>query len=77
MVYFLRSKSDAPEALQQFLADCATFGKVKRLRSDDGTGFMPQHFQSILRENYVRHETTAYIRNRCFNARLAKHPMRH
>ena len=117
MIYFLKSKSDAPEALQQFLADCAPLGKVKRLRSDNGTEFMSQHFQSILRENNVRHETSApysphqngtverawlslfnmarcllleaklqksmwpcavmaaaYIRNRCFNARLGKTP---
>ena len=59
MIYFLKSKSDAREALQQFLADCAPLRKVKRLRSDNGTEFMSQHFQSILRENNVRHETSA------------------
>ena len=116
-VYFLKSKSNAPEALQHFLADCAPVGKVKRLRSDNGTEFMSQHFQSILRENKIKHETSApysphqngtverawlslfnmarcllleaklqksmwpyavmaaaYIRNRCFNARLGKTP---
>ena len=116
-VYFLKSKSNAPEALQQFLADCAPVGKVKRLRSDNGTEFMSQHFQSVLRENKIKHETSApysphqngtverawlslfnmarcllleaklqksmwpyavmaaaYIRNRCFNARLGKTP---
>ena len=52
-------KSNAPKALQQFLADCAPFGKIKRLRSDNGTEFMSQHFQSILRENRIRHETSA------------------
>ena len=59
MIYFLKSKSDAPETLQQFLADCAPLGKVKRLRSDNGTEFLSQHFQSILRENNARHETSA------------------
>ena len=59
MIYFLKSKSDAREALQQFLADCAPLGKVKRLRSDNGTEFMSQHFQSILRENNVGNETSA------------------
>ena len=58
MVYFLKSKSDAPQASQQFLADCAPFGKVKRLRSHNGTEFMFQHFQSIIWENNVRHETS-------------------
>ena len=32
MIYFLKSKSDAPEALQQFLADCAPLGKTSRKR---------------------------------------------
>ena len=54
-----KSKSNAPKALQQFLADCAPVGKVKRLRSDNGTEFMSQHFQSILRENKIKHETSA------------------
>ena len=28
MVYFLKSKGDAPEALEQLLADCAPFGNL-------------------------------------------------
>ena len=41
-VYFLKCKSDTPEALQQFLADIAPFGRVKRVRSDNGTEFTGQ-----------------------------------
>ena len=117
MVYFLKCKSDTPEALQQFLADAAPFGRVKRVRSDNGTEFTSHKFKSILRENRIRHETSApysphqngtverawlslfnmarcllleanlpksiwtyavmaaaYIRNRCFSARLGKTP---
>ncbi len=59
MIYFLKCKSDAPEALQQFLADTAPFGRVKRIRSDNGTEFTSQKFKSILRENRIRHETSA------------------
>ena len=58
-VYFLKCKSDTPEALQQFLADTAPFGRVKRVRSDNGTEFTGQKFKSILRENKIRHETSA------------------
>ena len=117
MVYFLKCKSDTPEALQQFLADASPFGRVKRVRSDNGTEFTSHKFKSMLRENRIRHETSApysphqngtverawlslfnmarcslleanlpksiwtyavmaaaYIRNRCFNARLGKTP---
>ncbi|CAB4019984.1 myosin heavy fast skeletal muscle, partial [Paramuricea clavata] len=59
MVYFLKCKSDNPEALQQFLADAAPFGRVKRVRSDNGTEFTNHKFKSILRENGIRHETSA------------------
>ena len=59
MIYFLKCKSDAPEALQQFLADIAPFGRVKRIRSDNGTEFTSQKFKSILQENRIRHETSA------------------
>ena len=59
MVYFLKTESNTPEALQQFLADATPFGKVKRLRSDNGTEFTGQKFKGILRENRIRHETSA------------------
>ncbi|CAB4032811.1 Retrovirus-related Pol poly from transposon TNT 1-94, partial [Paramuricea clavata] len=59
MVYFLKCKSDTPEALQQFLADAAPFGRVKGVRSDNGTEFTSHKFKSILQENRIRHETSA------------------
>ena len=117
MVYFLKQKSDTLEATQKFLADTAPFGKIKRLRSDNGGEFVSKEFKSLLRRNTIKRETSAlhsphqngtveracrslfemarcillerelpkelwtyavmasaYIRNRCFNARLGKTP---
>ena len=117
MVYFLKQKSDTVEATRKFLADSAPYGKVKRLRSDNGGEFINKDFKALMRANVIKHEmcapysphqngtverawrtlfemarclllesklpkflwtyavmTAAYIRNRCFNARLGKTP---
>lgn len=58
-VYFLRSKNKAVEATKQFLADTAPYGKVKRLRSDNGTEFISEEYQSLLRDNAIKHERSA------------------
>ena len=47
-VYFLKSKSDAVEATEKFLADSAPFGKVKCLRSDNGTEYISQAYKSLI-----------------------------
>ena len=39
-VYFLKNKSDAVRATEQFLADTAPYGTVKRLRSDNGVNIL-------------------------------------
>ena len=39
MPYLLKAKSDTVAATEKFLADCAPFGRVLRLRSDNGTEF--------------------------------------
>ena len=112
-VYFLKRKSDTIAATQRFLADIAPYGKLKRLRSDNGTEYTSESFESLMINNQIRHEfsspysphqngtaersfrtlfdmarcliieanlpktwwphalqTSAYIRNRCFNHRL-------
>ena len=80
MIYFLRQKSDTLEATEKFLADAAPYGKVKRLRSDNGGEFISQGFRTLLRKHAIRHETSAPYslhqngRNRCFNSRLEKTP---
>ena len=59
MIYFLKLKSDTFEATEKFLADVAPYGKVKRLRSDNGGEFSSQKFKTLLREHSIRHETSA------------------
>ena len=59
MVYFLKAKSDTCEAAKKFLADISPFGQVKTLRSDNGTEFTCDRFESLLIENKIRHEFSA------------------
>ena len=58
-VYFLKSKSDAVQATEKFLADVAPYGEVKCIRSDNGTEFTCRDFQTLLTKNKIRHETSA------------------
>ena len=58
MVYFLKQKSDTVEATKKFLADTAPYGKIKRIRSDNGGEFSNKAFRSLLRENTIKHETS-------------------
>ena len=50
-VYFLKNKSDTLVAAEKFLAGSAPFGKVKCIRSDNGTEFTSQAFRSLLSKN--------------------------
>ena len=59
MVYFLKKKDNTLEATEKFLADVSPYGKIKRLRSDNGGEFIDQGFKSLLRKNAIRHETSA------------------
>lgn len=58
-VYFLKSKSDTVCATEKFLADTAPYGKIKCIRSDNGTEFMSKDFKTLLNKNGIRHETSA------------------
>lgn len=58
-VYFLRNKNKAVKATMQFLADIAPYGKVKRLRSDNGTEFVSEEYQTLLAQNAIKHERSA------------------
>ena len=51
-VYFLKNKTDTLLATEKFLADCALYGQVKCLRSDNGTEFMNNDFQTLLRKRH-------------------------
>ena len=55
-VYFLKQKNKTVRATEQFLADCAPYGKVKTIRSDNGTEFTSEDFSSLLRKNNIKHE---------------------
>ena len=51
--YFLKNKSDATRATDQFLADTAPYGSVKRLRSDNGGEYSGKEFKSLLLKNHI------------------------
>ena len=59
MVYFLKQKSDTVEATQKFLADTSPFGKVKRIRSDNGGEFLSKNFRDLLIKNKIKHKASA------------------
>ena len=46
-VYFLKKKSGAVRAAEQFLADTAPYGTVKRLRSDNGGEYISEEFKAL------------------------------
>ena len=43
-VYFLKHKCEATMATEKFLADCAPYGIVKCIRSDNGTKYTSSAF---------------------------------
>lgn len=47
-VYFLKKKSDSVQATEKFLADVSPYGKVRCIRSDNGTEFTCTDFQALL-----------------------------
>ena len=57
-VYFLKNKSDATTATEKFLADCAPYGNVKCIRSDNGGEYIGSDFKTLLRERGIKHETS-------------------
>lgn len=58
-VYFLKSKSEAVQATERYLADSAPYGKVKCIRSDNGTEFTSKDFKALLTKSGIKHETSA------------------
>lgn len=58
-VYFLKKKSDALQATKKFLADCAPYGTVKCIRSDNGGEYISHEFEQLLIDNKIKHETSA------------------
>ena len=59
MTYFLKQKSNTVEATGKYLADCAPYGKIKRLSSDNGTEFTSNEFEALMASNGIHHEKSA------------------
>eukprot|EP00794_Sanderia_malayensis_P008499 gene8499-9408_t len=59
MTYFLKQKSDTVEATRKFLADISPIGKVKCIRSDNGSEFISKEFQACLTSQGICHEKSA------------------
>ena len=57
--YFMRNKSDTPQAFEKFLADVRPHGEVKCVRSDEGGEFTSQTFETLLTKNHIKHEFSA------------------
>ena len=58
-IYFIRQKSDTVRATEKFLADVASYGKFKCLRSDNGTEFISEPFEILLLKDSMKHEKSA------------------
>ena len=58
-MYYVKSKGDTPRALEQFLADSAPHGVVKKMRTDNGGEYVSQVFKGILVENKIKLETSS------------------
>jgi len=58
-VYFLHSKDKTNQALMNFLADVAPYGRPKEIHSDNGTKYTNKEFRQTLRDNYIKQTTTA------------------
>ena len=58
-VYFLQKKSDSVSATERFLADVASYGNIKRLRSDNGSKYISNEYQSLLIRHRIKHERSA------------------
>ena len=58
-IYFLKLKSDASKALENFLADSAPYGHIKCIHSDNGGEFVSHEFKSILIKNRIKHEMSS------------------
>ena len=57
--YFIRQKSDAYKAFNQYVADIAPYGQVKSVRSDVGGEFIAENFKSVLTQNKIKQQKTA------------------
>ena len=57
-VYLMKCKSDATQAMKQFIADHTIYGTIKKIRTDGGGEFKSHAFKEIMLENRIRHESS-------------------
>ena len=55
----LKYKSDTILATKRFLSDVAPYGKVKCIRSDNGSEFSSNDFENLLMNSHIKHEYSA------------------
>ena len=53
--YFLKNKSDATRAMETFIADVASIGKIRVLRTDGGGEYM-SNFKDVLIKHGIKHQ---------------------
>ena len=58
-VYFLKNKNDTVQATEKFLADCSPYNQVKCIRSDNGSEFKSNTFQTLLRKRAIKQQTSS------------------
>ena len=57
--YFMKHKSDAPDAREQYMADTNAAGPPKIIRSDDAPELMGGRFAEICRKHNIKREFTS------------------
>ena len=58
-MHFLKTKKETVSATKKFIADTVPTGRIKSLRSNNGSEFKSNDFQGLLCDNCIRHETSA------------------
>ena len=58
-IYFMRKKSESPDALDQFLADTREYGPPKIIRTDDAPQLKAGKFDEICRKLRIKREFTS------------------
>ena len=60
-MFFLKTKKDTVSTTKKFIADTAPppHGRIKSLRSNNGSKFKSNNFQRLLCDNSIGHETSA------------------
>ncbi|CAM9443784.1 unnamed protein product, partial [Ascophyllum nodosum] len=58
-IYFMKTKSESPDALDQFLADTREYGPPKTIRTDDAPQLKAGKFDEICRKLHIKREFTS------------------